>query len=55
MEAAKSPSEGHRLDALRRYAILDTPRETQFDDIVALAAHICETPIAVINLIDSTG
>jgi PAS domain S-box-containing protein len=41
-----------RLAALARYRILDTPREESFDDIAALAAQICETPIAVVNLID---
>jgi PAS domain S-box-containing protein len=41
-----------RLAVLRRYAILDTPPELAFDDIVHLAAEICDTPIAVINLIE---
>lgn len=46
-------SEQDRHEALARYAILDTPREAAFDDIAELAAAICETPIAVVNLIDS--
>lgn len=41
-----------RLDALRSYGILDTPREAEFDDLVALAADICEVPISVVNLIE---
>ena len=41
-----------RLDALRGYGILDTPREAAFDDITLLASMICQTPIAVVNLID---
>jgi PAS domain S-box-containing protein len=40
-----------RLAALSRYDMLDTPREREFDDIVALASAICETPIAVVNLV----
>lgn len=44
-------SEADRLAALDRYAILDTGREADFDEIAALAAEILETPIAVINLI----
>lgn len=41
-----------RLDALRRYGVLDTPREAEFDELVALAADICEVPISVVNLIE---
>src|SRR5688500_16079451 len=44
--------EKQRLMALRRYDILDTPPERTFDDIVRVAAHICETPLALIVLID---
>jgi PAS domain S-box-containing protein len=45
-------SEADRLAALRAYEVLDTDTETAFDDIVALISRICETPIAVVNLID---
>ncbi len=45
-------TEAERLDALRRYGILDTPPEPEFDDIVRIAAHVCEAPIAVVNLIE---
>lgn len=41
-----------RLDALRSYGVLDTPREAEFDALVALAADICEVPISVVNLIE---
>jgi PAS domain S-box-containing protein len=41
-----------RLEALHQYDILDTPPEQAFDDLVFLATQICDTPIAVINLID---
>ncbi len=41
-----------RLAALRSYHVLDTPREQALDDIVELAARICDTPIALINLLD---
>ncbi len=43
--------ERRRLAALDRYAVLDTPREKDFDDIAALASAICEVPMAVINLV----
>lgn len=46
------PDEGARLEALRSYAILDTSFEREFDNLAELAADICETPIAVITLVD---
>lgn len=45
--------ESDRIAALRSYGILDTEPEKAFEDIVRLAARICEAPIAVVNLIDS--
>jgi PAS domain S-box-containing protein len=44
-------NEAERLAALDRYAILDTPREAEFDDVARLAADIFDAPIAVVNLI----
>lgn len=54
MKAQHHPYEPARLAALRAYDILDTPRESDYDDIVKLASRICEAPISVINLIDET-
>jgi len=45
-------NESARLEALRQYEILDTDPEEVFDDITRLAAYVCETPIAVISLVD---
>src|SRR5881227_770622 len=42
-----------RLQALHGYKILDTDPEKAFDDLTILASHICETPVALISLIDS--
>ncbi|MDH3479974.1 MAG: hypothetical protein OEO20_16890, partial [Gemmatimonadota bacterium] len=43
------PDEPQRLAALERYDILDTPSEPAFDDLTLLAAHICQTPIALVS------
>lgn len=45
-------TETDRLAALRRYAVLDTPPEPDFDNIVRLAALTCQTPVAVISLVE---
>ncbi|WBO21399.1 PAS domain S-box protein [Sphingomonas abietis] len=45
-------TEIERLAALRRYDILDTPPEPEFDDSVALLKTICEVPIALVSLVD---
>ncbi|QFT57991.1 putative sensor histidine kinase pdtaS [Sulfitobacter sp. THAF37] len=41
-----------RLALLRGYNILDTAPEDGFDDIVKLARTICETPIALVSLVE---
>lgn len=53
MEARSHPLQTERLQALYSYEILDTDREKEFDDVVALTAEICGTAISVINLIDA--
>ena len=42
-----------RLDALRRYSILDTLPEQIYEDVTALASLICGTPMSMISLVDA--
>ncbi len=51
-EAVLPLDEPVRLGALLGLDILDTPPEGAYDDIVKLAAELCETPIALISLVD---
>lgn len=44
-------TEAERLAALEDYAILDTPAESNFDDIVKLVGQLIDAPIAAVNLI----
>jgi GAF domain-containing protein len=52
MAAASPTTEAARVAALNRYAILDSEPEQSFDDLVTLAAHICQTPMAMLSLVD---
>lgn len=45
--------ESARLAALTALCILDSPAEPRFDDLTALAARLCATPIALVSLIDA--
>lgn len=44
--------EESRINELRKYDILDTLNETEYDDITRLASIICEVPIAIISFVD---
>lgn len=48
-------NESARLDSFCQYEILDTDPEDAFDDLTYLAASICDTPVALISLIDAEG
>ena len=46
--------EHDRLSALRKYDILDSLPEEDYDNITYLAAQICQTPISLVSLVDDT-
>jgi diguanylate cyclase (GGDEF)-like protein/PAS domain S-box-containing protein len=52
MRAPIIECEAKRLEALYEYQILDTDPETEFDDLTQLAARTCNTPIALVSLVD---
>lgn len=47
-----SANDAARVDALQKYAILDSEPEQAFDDLTLLASYVCKTPIAMISLVD---
>jgi PAS domain S-box-containing protein len=47
------PDEAERVRALHGHNVLDTLPEQAFDDLTALAAQICQVPIALISLVDT--
>jgi diguanylate cyclase (GGDEF)-like protein len=51
--ALDATAEFERLNALRRYAILDTPPDGAFDRITALAAEMLDVPVAVVSIVDT--
>ena len=52
MKALLPENELERLDAVRRYGILDTPPDGAFDHITELAAGFFQVPIAIVSLVD---
>ena len=52
MKTALAKNETERLNALRRYQILDTPPEPAFDRIAEMAANFFKVPMAGVSLVD---
>jgi hypothetical protein len=53
--AAPAPhdAETARLEAVRRYNLVDTPPDGAFDRITSLAARIFDVPIALVSIVDA--
>lgn len=47
-------NEQERIACLNSFGVLDTDPEQCFDELTRLAATICETPIALVSLVDPT-
>lgn len=45
-------NENERLESLRSYNILYTLEEAEYNEIVLVASEICQTPVALISLVD---
>jgi diguanylate cyclase (GGDEF)-like protein/PAS domain S-box-containing protein len=52
MKASLPDNETQRLKTLRSLDLLDTEPEAEFDELTALAAQICNVPVALISLVD---
>ncbi|MGW1537755.1 sensor histidine kinase [Streptomyces aureus] len=48
-----NPAEKRRLAVLERYGIVGSPAPADLDGIVRLAARVCETPQAAVNIISA--
>lgn len=48
----RQADEAARLQAVRRYDILDTPPDGAFDRVTALASRIFDVPIALVTIVD---
>ncbi len=53
MAAILEASEAARLSALRSFQVLDAPPALAFDHLVQVAGLLCESPIALVSLVDS--
>ena len=52
MKPPAHPNEARRLEVLWQYGLLDTPPEDELNDLASITAKLCNTPIALISLID---
>lgn len=53
MKAELPADEILRLKILHDLAILDSPREQNFDDVAQVAMQLCDVPIAIVSLVDT--
>lgn len=51
--AGQAEFDAVRMRVLGEFGILNTPAEQDFDDLTALAARLCDTPVALVSLLDA--
>ncbi len=54
MDVPIPENDAERVAALGTYNIMGTPPEMAYDDITELAAQICQSPVALIGMIDKS-
>jgi CheY-like chemotaxis protein len=52
MQSPPPQNENSRLESLRGFRVLETPREPLFDDIVRLATIVCDASVGKIGFVD---
>lgn len=53
MKTPVPADEAERIEELQEYRILDTEPEVGYDDLILLASRVCDTPIALMSLVDT--
>ncbi|QOC22384.1 PAS domain S-box protein [Wenzhouxiangella sp. AB-CW3] len=53
MKESRHDTEVRRQRKLEEYRVLDTDNEALFDELVRLAAQACDTPMAIVSLMDA--
>ena len=53
MSTTLPPTEAERLQALAKFALLDTAPEPEFERITAHAARVFRVPLALVSLVDA--
>lgn len=52
-QGLSSQRERERMDAVRRYDVLDTPPDGAFERVTALAARLFDVPISIVSVVDA--
>lgn len=53
MIGESDPTTARRVDVLNAYGLVDATQDRVFDEIAELAGQICQTPVALVSLLDA--